>query len=283
MTMNITRLRIAMLSAHSSPLGKLGSKDTGGMSVYVRELSRQLGRRGHRVDIYTRHSPDARERVMELGPGVRLIHLRLGDKHHLSKAEMVPHLKDFFRELEQFRSTHRLEYDLIHSHYWLSGMLGMWAQETWQCPHVVMFHSLGAVKNHVRIGGPEPEVRIAAENTVVNTCHRIIAPTRREKERLVRFYNAPPGKIGVVPCGVDLELFCPMSSSTARRQLGLKEDDTLALFVGRFDAMKGLDRLLEAMSYLRNASHLRLIIVGGDGIHTPEGKKMARLGPRFRR
>jgi len=124
MAVNISRLRIAMLSAHSSPLGKLGAKDTGGMSVYVRELSRQLGRRGHRVDIYTRHSPDARDRVMELDPGVGLIHLRLGDNHHLAKAEMVSHLKGFFRELEQFRSTYRLEYDFIHSHYWLSGMLG---------------------------------------------------------------------------------------------------------------------------------------------------------------
>jgi D-inositol-3-phosphate glycosyltransferase len=69
---------------------------------------------------------------------------------------MAPHLNGFFRELEQFRSTHRLSYDLIHSHYWLSGMLGMWAQEAWKCPHVVMFHSLGAVKNHTRIGGPDP-------------------------------------------------------------------------------------------------------------------------------
>ena len=281
MTLDINRLRIAMLSAHSSPLGKLGSKDTGGMSVYVRELSRQLGRRGHRVDIYTRHSPDARDRVMELDPGVRLIHLRLGDNHHLSKAEMVPHLKGFFRELEQFRSIQRLEYDLIHSNYWLSGMLGMWAQEAWKCPHVVMFHSLGTLKNHTGIGGPEPEARIATENTVIKTCHRIIAPTRREKERLINFYNALPGKIGVVPCGVDLELFCPMSPSTARRQLGFKAHDTLALFVGRFDAMKGLDKLLEAMSYLRNGSHLRLIVVGGDGTHTPEGQKLLGLARAF--
>jgi len=281
MAVNITRLRIAMLSVHSSPLGELGSKDTGGMSVYVRELSRQLGRRGHRVDIYTRHSPDARDRVMELDPGVRLIHLRLGDNHHLSKAEMVPHLKDFFREMEQFRSTHRLEYDLIHSHYWLSGMLGMWAQETWKCPHVVMFHSLGAVKNHTGIGGPEPEARIATESAVIKTCHRIMAPTRREKERLITFYSALPGKISVVPCGVDLELFCPMSQSAARRQLGFKPDDTLALFVGRFDAMKGLDKLLEAMSYFRNGSHLRLIVVGGEGTHTPEGQKLLGLARAF--
>ena len=119
-----------------------------------------------------------------------------------SKVEMVPHLQGFFCELEQFRLANHLEYDLIHSHYWLSGMLGIWAQETWKRPHVVMFHSLGAVKNHTGIGGPEPEIRITTENAVIKTCHRILAPTQREKERLINFYSAPPQKIGVVPCGL---------------------------------------------------------------------------------
>jgi len=277
MTLNINRLRIAMLSAHSSPLGKLGSKDTGGMSVYVRELSRELGRRGHRVDIYTRHNQNAHDRVVELHKDVRLIHLRLGDSQYVSKVEMYPHLEDFFRELEEFRAATHIEYDLIHSHYWLSGMLGIWAQETWKRPHVIMFHSLGAVKNNTGIGGPEPEIRIATENAVIKTCHRILAPTQREKERLINFYSALPGKIGVVPCGVDLELFCPMNQSTVRCQLGFNPDDTLALFVGRFDSMKGLERLLEAMSYLRHRRHLRLVIVGGDGLHTPEGQKLIGL------
>ena len=270
-----------MLSAHSSPLGKLGSKDTGGMSVYVRELSRELGRRGHRVDIYTRRSQNAHDRVVELHENVRLIHLRLGENQYLSKAEMYLHLQDFFRELEQFRSAGQLEYDLIHSHYWLSGMLGIWAQETWKRPHVAMFHSLGAVKNQTGIGGPEPETRIATENAVIKTCHRIFAPTQREKERLIDFYGAPPDKIGVVPCGVDLELFCPMDQATARLQLGFNPDDTLALFVGRYDSMKGLDRLIEAMRYLKHRRHLRLIIVGGDGIHTPEGQRLLGLARTF--
>jgi len=270
-----------MLSAHSSPLGKLGSKDTGGMSVYVRELSRELGRRGHRVDIYTRYHPHARDRIVELDKGVRLIHQRLGENQYMSKAEMYPHLEDFFRELEQFRSANHLEYDLIHSHYWLSGMLGIWAQETWKCPHVVMFHSLGAVKNQTGIGGPEPEIRIATENAVIKTCHRILAPTQREKERLINFYGATPDKIGVVPCGVDLELFYPMDQAAARLQLGFNPDDTLALFVGRFDSMKGLDRLIEAMRYLKHRRHLRLIIVGGDGIHTPEGEKLLVLARTY--
>jgi len=281
MTLNNNKLRIAMLSAHSSPLGKLGSKDTGGMSVYVRELSRELGRRGHRVDIYTRRSRNAHDRVVELDNNVRLIHLRLGENEYTPKAEMYPLLEGFFRELEQFRLANHLEYDLIHSHYWLSGMLGIWAQETWKRPHVAMFHSLGAVKNHTGIGGPEPEIRIATENAVIKTCNRIFAPTRREKERLINFYGAPPGKIGVVPCGVDLELFYPMDQATARCRLGIDPDDTLALFVGRYDSMKGLDRLIEAMRYLKHRRHLRLIVVGGDGLHTPEGQRLLGLTRTF--
>jgi D-inositol-3-phosphate glycosyltransferase len=281
MALNNNKLRIAMLSAHSSPLGKLGSKDTGGMSVYVRELSRELGRRGHRVDIYTRHNENAHDRVVELHKNVRLIHLRLGENQHISKAEMYPYLEGFFCQLEQFRLASHLEYDLIHSHYWLSGMLGIWAQETWKRPHVAMFHSLGAVKNNTGIGGPEPEIRIATENDVIKTCNRIFAPTQREKERLINHYGASPDKISVVPCGVDLEFFCPMDQDAARRQLGFNTDDTLALFVGRFDSMKGLDRLIEAMRYLKHRRHLRLIVVGGDGIHTPEGQTLRGLARTF--
>jgi D-inositol-3-phosphate glycosyltransferase len=281
MALKNNKLRIAMLSAHSSPLGKLGSKDTGGMSVYVRELSRELGRRGHMVDIYTRHNRSAHDRVVELHKNVRLIHLRLGENQYISKAEMYPHLEGFFRQLEQFRLANHLEYDLIHSHYWLSGMLGIWAQETWKRPHVAMFHSLGAVKNHTGVGGPEPEIRIATENAVIKTCNRIFAPTQREKERLINFYGASPDKIGVVPCGVDLEFFCTMDQDAARRQLGFNTDDTLALFVGRFDSMKGLDRLIEAMRYLKHRRHFRLIVVGGDGIHTPEGQTLLGLARTF--
>jgi D-inositol-3-phosphate glycosyltransferase len=144
-----------------------------------------------------------------------------------------------------------------------------------------MFHSLGAVKDHTGIGGPEPEIRIATEKAVIKTCHRIFAPTQREKERLINFYSASPSKIGVVPCGVDLKLFCPMNQSTARRQLGFNPEDTLVLFVGRFDSMKGLDTLLEAMRYLKHRRHLRLVIVGGDGIHNPEGQRLLGLARTF--
>jgi len=274
------RLRIAMLSAHSSPLGKLGSRDTGGMSVYVHELSKELGHLGHMVDIYTRHNQTT-PKVMKLHDCVRLIHLHLGETEYLPKVEMYPYLGDYFRQLDGFRLANRIEYDLIHSHYWLSGMLGIWAQEAWERPHVVMFHSLGAVKNDTGVGIPEPEIRLATETAIIKRCHRILAPTHREKERLVNFYDAFPDKIGVIPCGVDLNLFFPMNQCTARNRLGLTLDDTLVLFVGRFDSIKGLSRLLEAMQYLKHRQRLRLLIIGGDSVNTPEGQQLLGLANAF--
>ncbi len=247
-----------MLSIHSNPIGELGTNDTGGMSVYIRELARELGRRGHWIDIYTRLHNGGHRPIIHLFEKVRLIHLGIPNNGNLSRLALYPYLSDFFQSLEDFRSQEGIEYDLIHSHYWLSGRLGIWAQELWNRPHVVMLHTLGEVKNRTGVGLTEPELRIAAEKEVVKTCHRIVAPTDREKDSLIRYYGACGQKIGVVPCGVDLDLFHPQEKQAARRHLGFDPDDIILLYVGRFEPLKGIERLLEAMSYLMN--HPRLTI-----------------------
>jgi D-inositol-3-phosphate glycosyltransferase len=269
----IEHLKIAMLSVHSCPIGKLGTKDTGGMSVYIRELARKLGQRGHQVDIYTRQRDSDHRPVMDLFENVRLIHLDIQANGNIFKAALYPYLPDFFRSLEHYRVNNNLAYDVIHSHYWLSGQLGNWAQELWQRPHLMMFHTLGAVKNSTGIGKKEPELRIATEKKIVQTCHRILAPTRREKERLLNDYAALSDKIGIVPCGVNFDRFSPLDKVAARKKLKLDPDDPVILFVGRFDPLKGLDRLLKAMTYLKHHHRLRLIIVGGDGNNAPESKR----------
>jgi D-inositol-3-phosphate glycosyltransferase len=266
------QLRIAMLSIHSNPIGELGTNDTGGMSVYIRELARELGRRGHRIDIYTRlHNGEYRP-VIHLFEKVRLIHLGIPNNGNLSRLALYPYLPDFFKSMEDFRSQEGIAYDLIHSHYWLSGRLGNWAQEIWNLPHVVMLHTLGEVKNRTGVGRPEPELRIAAEKELVKTCHRILAPTDREKDDLVRYYGVCGEKIGVVPCGVNLELFQPEQKQAARKNLGFDPEDIILLNVGRFEPLKGIDRLLEAMTHLRDHRRLRLVIVGGDGNQAPESQ-----------
>ena len=265
-----------MLSIHSDPIGALGTKDTGGMSVYIRELARQLGRRGHRIDIYTRLQEGEDQSVAQLYENVRLIRLGIPSGGSLSKLALYPYLSKFFWALEDFRKAENLAYDLIHSHYWLSGRLGNWAQSLWNRPHVTTFHTLGEIKNRTGAGAQEPGFRIAAEKEIVHSCHRILAPTERERDSLIRSYGAPVEKIGVVPCGVNLDLFYPEAKTAARLKLGLDPADVILLYVGRFEALKGLNTLLEAMTYLKNHPRIRLVIVGGDGDKTPEHQALAQ-------
>ena len=262
-------INIAMLSVHSNPIGRLGTMDTGGMSVYISELARELGRRGHCVDIYTRLQNGENRPVIEHGDNVRLIHLAVPDNGNLSKLNLYPYLDKFFQALEAYRQKEKLTYDVIHSHYWLSGCLGTWAQNDWERPHVVTFHTLGESKNRAGAGPYEPGLRIANERELVQTCHRIVVPTSRERDSLVRYYGAPEDRIGIVPCGVNLELFRPGAREPARRQLGFDPHDHILLYVGRFEPLKGLDILLEAIAALKNFDGLRLVIVGGDGESNP--------------
>jgi len=258
------RLRIAMLSAHSCPLGKLGAKDTGGMSVYVRELARELGKRCHLVDVYTRAHDSEHEQIMELGENARLIHLKAGEDEQIHKLAVYLHLPDFACNLESFRKRKHLRYDLVFSHYWLSTWVGNFLQGWWNVPHMAMFHTLGAIKNAIGIGEDEPELRVETERYLIKNCHRIIATTEKEKEDIVFHYGANPKNISVIPCGVNLSLFRTMDREMAKEQLGL-DGKRCILYVGRLELLKGIDRLLNAMTYIKNKHNLKLIIIGGDG------------------
>ncbi len=262
-------LRIAMLSVHSCPLGQLGTRDTGGMSVYVREIAGELGKLGCRVDVFTRSHSPAEEKIVRLGTNARLVHLAAGDDR-LDKAAMYPHLPDFTANLEDFRRAAGMEYDLIFSHYWLSGLVGASLRQAWQMPHFVMFHTLGAVKNRVSLGVPEPAQRLKSEAELAGSA-RIIATTPREKRFLVEHCGAPAGNVAVVPCGVNLELFQPIDRRRARGLLGLDADDRVLLIVGRIEPLKGIEQAIKAMPLLPPA--VKMIIVGGD----EDSREVARL------
>jgi D-inositol-3-phosphate glycosyltransferase len=280
--MPVTQLRIAMLSAHSCPVGKLGTRDTGGMSVYIRELACELGKRGHLVDIYTRvHDPEDRE-IYELSQNARIIHLRAGEDEEIDKLAVYSHLPHFVDSLESFRRRGNLQYDLIFSHYWLSGLAGAYLQQWWEVPHVIMFHTLGAVKNAIRKavclppGEDEPALRIETESDLVQRCHLIVTPTETGREELVRHYGASSDKVSLVPCGVNLEQFRVLDKAQARRQLGL-DDAKIALFVGRIDPLKGIEKLIKALAYLRDIQGLRLVIIGGGENSQSEIERLREL------
>jgi len=273
-------MKIALLSVHSCPLGKLGGKNTGGMNVYIRELARELGRRGHLVDIYTRAHGSIHDRIIEVGPNARIIHLKAGKDEEIEKLAIYPHLADFASDLENFRKSCGLTYDLIHSHYWLSGWAGTWIQRWWGVPHITMFHTLGAIKNRIGVGLSEPKLRLDTEKDLVRECHRIIAPTDEEKRALIAHYGALPGSIRVVPCGVNLDLFRPIDKARALRHLGFN-GESIILFVGRIDPLKGIDNLLRAIAYL-DRKNLKLVVVGGDEESQPELKSLKALSRSLR-
>jgi len=266
-----------MLSVHSSPIGELGTNDTGGMSVCIREVARELGSRGHLVDIFTRLRDPKCEQRLELYKNVSLVHLRAGNDGPMDKLAVYPYLGDFLGELEIFRKREGIHYDLIHSHYWLSGRVGNWAQHHWNVPHILTFHTLGAAKNDTFGVEQEPELRVTTEKHLAKTAQRILAGTKKEKEQLMFYYGAASDSVGVVPCGVNLNLFHPQDKLEARRQLGFDHNESLLLYVGRFAPSKGSDRLLAAMAYLRDLRRVRLLIVGGDGHHAPEVQNLHSL------
>jgi D-inositol-3-phosphate glycosyltransferase len=261
--MNDNKLRIAMLSAHSCPVGELGAKDTGGMSVYIRELACELGKLGHTVDIYTRIHDPADALIEHMGPGAHLIHLKAGEKATIRKIDVYHSLPEFIRNLETFWRNNGLTYDVVFSHYWISALAAKHIQQEYRIPYISMYHTLGAIKNAIGIGEGEPELRIISEKETIEKSRRIIVATDKEKRDVALYYGASPEKISVIPCGVNMDLFRPYDKSESRRKLGL-DDGKIMVFVGRIDPLKGIDRLLEAVPLLKESEKARLIIIGGD-------------------
>ena len=270
------KLKIAMLSAHSCPVGDLGTKDTGGMSVYIRELARELGKQGHTVDIFTRVHDLKDPRMEELAEGVRLIHLRAGREARIQKMDVYFSLPEFSFNLENLWDDEGLRYDIVFSHYWMSALVGKYLRAKRGIPYLTMYHTLGAVKNHIGIGESEPELRISSERDTIRDCQRIIVATEKEKRDLVCCYDAVPEKIGVVPCGVNMELFRPADKRIARKALGLTDEKVL-LFVGRIDPLKGIEQLVKAVPLIKTSGNLRLVVVGGDENSKTELEELQKL------
>src|SRR5581483_8115266 len=231
-------MRIAMLSIHSSPIARLGGKEAGGMNVYVRELSRELGRRGIAVDMFTRSQDPNAPMVVELDRNVRVIHLHTGPSVPYDKNWVLTYLPEFVSRARCFADGEDLAYDLIHSHYWLSGEAALALRRSWGVPVVHMFHTLGAMKNDVARGEEERETsrRISIERNQIELMDAIIAATPLDRAQMVDHYGADPDRITVVPCGVDLRRFYPRDLAAARAALDLPPPPhRLLLLVGRIE------------------------------------------------
>jgi D-inositol-3-phosphate glycosyltransferase len=274
-------LSVAVLSVHTCPLAALGGKETGGMNVYVRELSRELGRMGVAVDVFTRSQNPAIDRVVAMGEHVRVIHIPAGPEAPLPRAQVHRHLPEFVERVESFRRAEQLTYDLIHGHYWLSGVVGLRLKEQWAVPYVQMFHTLGRLKNAARSSEREPGLRLAWEERIIAEADRVVVANPVERAQMVWFDGAHPDQITVIPCGVDTDLFHPMDQRAARERLGLSPSPLL-LYVGRLTPIKGIETLLGAVRLLtveKGRRDLILLVIGGD-TDEPENGHVAFLRRR---
>ena len=280
--------RICMLSVHTCPLAAPGGKETGGMNVYVRELSRQLGRRGFQVDAFTRSQSSAVAHIpdTDLGENVRVIHVVAGREAPVSKAEAWASLPEFVAGVRAFMAAQEISYDVYHSHYWMSGWVAERLAADRPAPILQMFHTLGAMKDLARGEGALPEIgpRREVETRLMQVADAIVAATTIDKGHMVSLYGADPAKIHVVPPGVDRELFRPIPAVEARLHLGEKPDHRMVLFVGRMDPVKGLDTLVRAMAIVMAAEpgwreNACMCIVGGEKVDDPGlmDSEMARI------
>jgi D-inositol-3-phosphate glycosyltransferase len=260
--------RVAMLSLHTSPLEQPGAGDAGGMNVYVRSLALELASMGIEVDIYTRASAPGQTETETMAPGVRVIHVPAGPPGKIPKEQLPALMSAFADALNRVRSVLAEEhYDVIHSHYWVSGAAGLLIAGEWKVPLVHTMHTMAKVKNLRLESGerPEPAQRIDGEQRIVDRATRLIANTRTEADELVELYGAQPEAIDVVAPGVDLDVFTPQSREESRASLGFAPDDFHVVFAGRLQRLKGPHILVEAAAELKTRRPdipLRVSILG---------------------
>lgn len=280
-------INVAMISYHTCPLATLGGKDTGGMNVYVHQLTRTLGKLGVRVDVFTRSQDEHVPHVLhDLGYHNRVVHIPAGPEIPLPKAELERYIPKFVHGIQSFAESKGIQYDLIHSHYWMSGIAAIDLSDIWNIPFLHMYHTLGLMKNRIARSPSEieGEYRIRGEKRVLNNADRIIAATLAEKSQLEFLYDAPSSKISVIPPGVDTRHFYPIPRDEAKEVVGIPDDSHLILYVGRIEPLKGIDNLIQAISIIQRKGDLKccphnLVIIGGEPNAKPEdmNAEMARL------
>jgi D-inositol-3-phosphate glycosyltransferase len=281
-------MHVAMLSYHTCPLATLGGKNTGGMNVYVQMLTRRLGRMGVHVDVFTRSQDEHVPHVLhDLGYGNRVVHVTAGPEIPLPKLELAEYIPTFVEGVLSFAEKKGIHYDLIHSHYWMSGIAALALKKEWNVPVINMYHTLGLMKQRVARNSEEAEgvYRLNGEREVLAKADCIVAATQAELAQLQWLYQADPRKITIIPPGVDTSHFYPIPPDEAKDFIGIPHENRMFLFVGRIEPLKGIDTLINSIALIRKKGIFNrhccicLSIIGGDP-NPDEGHfsdEMARL------
>jgi glycosyltransferase involved in cell wall biosynthesis len=269
-----------MISDHASPLAAVGGVDSGGQNIYVAETARHLAARGYRVDVFTRKDQADLPEVVEWLPGVRVVHVPAGPAVYVRKEDILPWIADFASFVERFAARER--YDVVHAHFFMSGLVALQLKAALGLPFAITFHGLGLVRRlHQGAADEFPSRRIAIERDIIEGADAIVAECPDDRRSLVTLYGADPHKIAVIPCGFASDEFWPIAPRFARRALGLASDVPVLLSVGRLVPRKGVDNVIRALGVLvrRLGVPAELLVVGGssdiaDSVSTPE---IARL------
>ena len=282
--------RVAFISFHASPLAAPGEGKAGGMNVYVRQLARALGNVGIPVDVFTREYRSvatgsqvggAEDRaghpqmIENISGNVRVIHLPAGDID-APMDDFFDLLPDFLAEMQEFTRQNGLKYRAVHSHYWLSGWLGLEFSRWLDVPHVITFHTLSRIKMQSRPGEREPLQRQEVEEQLIASADRIVAFSPHERDAMARLYGGDVNRILLAPCGVDLGTFRPLDREESRQRLGLNGDKVL-LYVGRIESLKGVELLVRTAAYLDTCEPVRVLVVGDDNGQDREVDRLREL------
>jgi len=281
-----------MISYHTCPLASEEGKETGGMNVYVLELAKQLSRLGHFVDVYTRSSAPENPPIVQVTERFRVMHIVAGPQASVPKKSLIQYIPEFIENVNVFCKTAGAEYDIMHCHYYMSGLVGIELQKSLKCPWVKMpmistFHTLALMKNLVARGELETEdsSRVDAELEIVKHSDFIVAPSESDASYLQYLYEADTSKVIVIPPGVDTKVFRPLPKKKAREFVGAQADEKIVMFVGRIEPLKGIDMLMYAIKVVNQDEpnlKLKLYVVGGDisqdvSMWSAELKKLEKL------
>jgi D-inositol-3-phosphate glycosyltransferase len=275
--MNFTALRIAIISEHASPLALTGGVDAGGQNVYVAHVARCLAAAGHHVDVLTRRDDAALPGVVDMRPGVRVLHIDAGPAHFVPKEQLLNHMPAFTEAATQL-FLHSEPYDVLHANFFMSGLVGLELKRRFGIPLVTTFHALGLVRReHQGSADLFPPQRIAIERALVRDSDRVIAECPQDEADMLRLYDANADRLTCVPCGVDTTELRPGDKRRARQRLGLPVDDFIALQLGRMVPRKGIANVIAAMARLPADLPAQLIVVGG-GTTKPDEKATPEIG-----
>ncbi len=271
--------RIALISVHGDPAIEIGKEEAGGQNVYVRQVGEALAKLGWQVDMFTRKASAEDSRIVEHAPNCRTIRLTAGPEEFISRDSLFPYLPEFVEQVLKFQKDEKIKYSLFHTNYWLSSWVGMELKKRQGSMQVHTYHSLGSVKyKSVPTIPLIAKTRLAVEKAVLETAERIVATSPQEKVHM-RSLVSSEGNIDIIPCGTDIHRFGSVSREQARQELGIEQEASVVLYVGRFDRRKGIETLVRAVgqSKLRGKKDLKLIIGGGSRPGESDGIERDRI------